>query len=29
MLFARPNFKAMLGAIDFVLDKDYRVGGEA
>lgn len=29
MPFARPNFKEMLGAIDFVLDKDYPARGEA
>lgn len=29
MPFARPNFKDMLGAIDFVLAKDYPARGEA
>ena len=29
MPFARPNFKEMLGAIDFVLDKDYPARSEA
>ena len=29
MPFARPHFKDMLGAIDFVLAKDYPARGEA
>jgi peroxiredoxin len=29
MPFARPHFKEMLGAVDFVLDKDYPARGEA
>jgi len=29
MPFARPHFKEMLGAIDFVLDKNYPARGEA
>lgn len=29
MPFARPHFKDMLGAIDFVLDKNYPARGEA
>ena len=29
MPFARPSFKEMLGAIDFVLEKNYPARGEA
>ncbi|MDX1514702.1 MAG: peroxiredoxin-like family protein [Gammaproteobacteria bacterium] len=29
MPFARPNFKEILGAIDFIVDKDYPARGEA
>lgn len=29
MPFARPHFKEMLGAVDFVLDKNYPARGEA
>lgn len=29
MPFARPHFKEVLGAVDFILDKDYPARGEA